>query len=151
MKKKVLHMNDFDVSEKPLIYTCYGLGSCIGLFLTDRRLNLSGGAHIPIPFSLGGGGFLDASHMIEELMNRFVYMGSDLGNLRAKLTGGAQVYVSSISIGHQNTQVVMSQLIQKRIFIAASDVGGSISRTARFNTLTGELEISTSEKKTYSI
>lgn len=151
MKKKVLHMNDFDVSEKPVVYTCYGLGSCIGLFVTDRRLNLSGGAHIPIPFSLGGGSFLDATYMIDELLNTFVSMGSDLSNLRAKLTGGAKVYESALSIGEQNAQVVISQLIQKKVFIAASDVGGVVSRTARFNTLTGELEISTSEQKTYSI
>ena len=151
MRKKVLHINDFEVSERPVVFTCYGLGSCIGLFLTDRRLSLSGGAHIPIPFSIGGGDFLDAAHMINGLLNKFVEMGSDLANIRAKLTGGAQVYASNLSIGEQNQQVVVDLLLRKKVFIAATDVGGSISRTARFNSLTGELEISTSEQKTYSI
>lgn len=151
MRIKVLHMNDFEVSETPVIYTCYGLGSCIGLFLSDRRLSISGGAHIPIPVALGGGSFLDATFIISEMIDQFAKLGSDLSNLRAKLAGGAQVYASSGSIGEQNANVVLDQLIQRRVFIAASDVGGTISRTARFNSLTGDLEISTSELKTYSI
>ena len=151
MKKRMLNINEVDVTCNPVIYTCYGLGSCIGLFVTDRLKGLSGGAHIPLPRFSDEGEFLDATRLINELLCAFTALGSDLNCLRAKVTGGAQVYDGSINIGEQNARVVLQQLTDKKIFIAATDVGGRVSRTARFNSVTSELEISTSEQKTYCI
>lgn len=140
-----------DVSNTPVEYTCYGLGSCIGLFVTDRVKGLSGGAHIPLPSALHEGVFLDASQLIEQLLSAFSLNGSDLNTLRAKVTGGAQIYAGTSDIGQQNVSIVLQTLIDKKIFIAAKDVGGLVSRTVRFTSTTGELQISTSEQKTYSI
>lgn len=151
MKKRMLNINEVEVNGKPVVYTCYGLGSCIGLFITDRLKGLSGGAHIPMPFSLDASEFKDAAYMINRLLFAFSVQGSDLNYLRAKVAGGAQMYESSSGIGQQNIRIVLQMLIDKRIFIAATDVGGKVSRTARFNSITGELQISTSEKKTYCI
>lgn len=89
--------------------------------------------------------------MIQAMLELLSTHGSDLCSLRAKVTGGAQVIGSSLCMGAQNTEAVLSQLIEKRIFVAGLDVGGTISRTARFNSATGELVINTSEHKTYSI
>ncbi len=148
----MLNINEVEVSEKPVEYICHGLGSCIGLFVTDRLKGLSGGAHIQLPSSPNNSGeHLGASYLINKLLNDFSAQGSDLNYLRAKVTGGARVYNGSLNIGEQNVQVVLQQLIDRRIFIAAKDVGGRISRTARFNSITGELQISTSELKTYCI
>jgi chemotaxis protein CheD len=151
MNKRMLNINEIDVTDEPLVYTCFGLGSCIGLFITDRLKKISGGAHIAMPSSLTDGEFMGASHMINLLLKSFEDMGSDLNGLTAKITGGANMYASSLDIGDQNIKVVQEQLIRKRIFIAATDVGGKVSRTARFNSATGELQIFTSEQKSYSI
>lgn len=151
MRKRMLNINEVEVTEKPVMFTCHGLGSCVGLFVTDREKGLSGGAHIPMPSSNSSGEFLDATHLINKLLNDFSAMGSNLNYLRAKVTGGAQIYEGSLNIGEQNVQAVIQQLIDKKIFIAATDVGGRVSRTARFNGMTGELQISTSELKTYCI
>jgi len=151
MRKRMLNINEVDVTAKPVVYTCYGLGSCIGLFVTDKPKGLSGGAHIPLPASTETDGFLGASRLINELLQAFQQLGSDLSYLRAKITGGAQVYDSLLNIGEKNIRAVLQQLIEKKIFIAATDVGGRVSRTARFNSVTGELCISTSEQKTYCI
>jgi chemotaxis protein CheD len=78
-------------------------------------------------------------------------LGSDLAYLRAKITGGAQVYDSHLNIGQRTSQEVIRQLIDNKIFIAATDIGGRVSRTARFNSFTGDLQITTSEQKTYCI
>jgi chemotaxis protein CheD len=147
----MLNINEIDVTNKPLVYTCFGLGSCIGLFVTDRVKKISGGAHIAMPSSLHDGEFFGASHMIDLLLRSFEDMGSDLNGLSAKITGGANVFCSSLDIGDQNIKVVQQQLINKKIFISATDVGGKISRTARFNSVTRELQIFTSEQKLYSI
>jgi len=151
MKKRMLNINEVDVTQEPVIYTCYGLGSCIGLFVMDRTKGLTGGAHIPLPSASDTGEFLGASRLINELLGSFSLMGSDLHCLRAKVTGGARVYESSLNIGEQTAEMVLKKLIDLRVYIAGIDVGGKISRTARFNSVTGELKISTSEMKTYSI
>lgn len=140
-----------DVSDRPVVYTCYGLGSCIGLFVSDRTKGLSGGVHIPLPHATGQSEFKDATYLIDELLNAFRAWGSDLNSLRAKVTGGAQVYGSYSVIGLQNTEIVLKQLTDRKVYIAATDVGGTVSRTAHFHSQSGELEISTSEQKKYSI
>lgn len=140
-----------EVTSSPVLYTCYGLGSCIGLFVTDRVKKLTAGAHIPLPFSRGGGIFRGADTMIQELLVLLKGEGSDLCSLRAKMTGGAQVYTGTNDIGLQNIQAVFQVLTNSKIYVASSDVGGLVSRTARFNSETGALYISTSEQKTYCI
>lgn len=151
MRNQTLHINGTDVTFEPVIYTCFGLGSCIALFIVDRVTGLAGGAHIALPVSLDDGEFLGAMRLIDTLLTNFHKMGSNLYCLRAKVTGGAKVYDSLIDIGKQNIEAVVQQLTTRKIFLAAADVGGHLARTARFNSLTGELVISTSDRKTYTI
>ena len=151
MINRVLNINDVDATHEPVLYTCYGLGSCIGLFITDRMKGLTGGAHIPLPSDQCTGEFLGAIWLINKLLDSLTLLGSDLSCLRAKITGGASGYKSTYNIGKQNVDTVLQKLIDIKIYIAAKDVGGNVSRTARFNSLTNELVISTSSLKTYSI
>jgi chemotaxis protein CheD len=151
MRTRILNINEIDITMKPVVYTCYGLGSCIGLFITDRLKGFSGGAHIPLPASLPDGEFLDAPHMIKELLDSFAGLGSNLNMLHAKVTGGANVYSGSCNIGEQNSRAVLQQLTLHKIYIAGTDLGGKLSRTARFNSITRELHISTSDLQKYCI
>ncbi len=151
VKIRVLNINEMEVSDQPVVFTCYGLGSCIGLFVTDRTNGISGGVHIPLPHTSGPSEWKDATYLISELLHSFQAWGSDLRTLRAKVTGGAQVYGSLYGIGAQNAEAVLKQLTDRKIYIAATDVGGTISRTARYHSPSGELEISTSEQIKYSI
>jgi chemotaxis protein CheD len=150
-KIRMLNINEMDVSDESVVFTCYGLGSCIGLFMTDRTKGLSGGVHIPLPQATGTSELKDATSLINELLNKFRTKGSDLNTLRAKVAGGAQVYGSHSEIGFQNTETVLKELTDRKVYIAATDVGGTVSRTARYHSQSGELEISTSEQKKYSI
>jgi chemotaxis protein CheD len=150
MKQRMLNINEIDATNKPVVYKCYGLGPCIGLFVTDRQKRISGGAHIPFSPSSGTGDLCDATHLISQLLTVLCSLGSDLRCLNAKVIGGAQLFGTS-DFGRKNTEAVLEQLIDHKIFIAATDVGGSVSRTAYYNSLTGELHISTSENKKYCI
>jgi chemotaxis protein CheD len=147
----MLNINEMDVSAEPVVYICYGLGSCIALFLTDRTKGLSGGVHIPLPYRSDNSEWKDATCLIDELLEAFQAGGSDLNTLRAKVAGGAQVYGNQVGIGMLNVEVVLKQLCDRKVYIAATDLGGNVSRTARYNSNSGELEISTSEQKKYSI
>jgi chemotaxis protein CheD len=151
MMHRMLNINDVAVFNQPVELVCYGLGPCIGLFVSDRVKGISGGAHIPLSQKLLKSALKDANEMVDEMLKTFQYFGSDLTTLRAKMAGGASVLAQLSSIGEENTLVVRELLISKNIFVAAADVGGHASRTARFNSASQTLSISTSEKKHYFV
>ena len=153
-----LNIGEVEVQAQPAIYTCRGLGSCVGLFLQDRLTGHSGGAHIFLPNEEAGnlhlGKFCSVRAALDELLARFARMGTHLTSLRAKIVGGANVLSHQIETGSQNASLLINELIGRKIFLAASDVGGNYCRTARFNSLSGELFIRAStdyESKTYLI
>lgn len=152
---KYIKINEWDVGTEETEYVCFGLGSCVGVFMTDRLSGISGAAHIPVSVRQhpvpGDSQFLDASTMLTGLLNKFKVLGSGLTGLRAKLAGGAHVYESSPAIGSQNILTVTRLLQERQIYLAGADVGGRVSRSARFNSVTGELLVSTSEMKSYFI
>lgn len=150
MREHILYINCVYVDQDRASYTCYGLGSCVGLFVSDRVTGLSGGAHIPLPSALPGE-FLGACELIEKLMKTLTDRGSNLANIRAKIVGGSQVYPSAIRMGEANVNAVIEHLMHRKVFLAAMDVGGTVSRTARFNSSTGEILITTSEQRRYLI
>lgn len=150
MKNKVLVMNAVDVTREPVVYVCYGLGSCIGLFLSDKQRKIAGGAHIPLPASCEGD-FIGADLLIQQLLDSFKRSGSDLQGLSAKVTGGANLFSSALNLGQQNYIAVLELLMRQKILVAATDVGGQASRTVQFNSETTKIFITTSDKKSYSI
>lgn len=151
MKNEVLQINELCVTRQPVVYTCFGLGSCIALFIADRLTGVTGGVHIPMPDDIVAGEFLSAARLIETLLSNFQKLGSNLSFLRAKIAGGAQIYDSFTSLGQQNIDAVVAHLRERKIFLAAADVGGKLARTAHFNSVTGALTIFTSEQKSYTI
>ena len=145
---RTIKINEIDVTDSHAVYTCYGLGSCIGLFLNDRTIHLSGAAHIPMPVSMSNE-MLAAEQMINELLTRFSAYGSSLLCLRAKIAGGARIYEGALDTGCQNVDAVTQALRKHKVYVAATHVGGKVSRTARYNTSTGVLYIRTSQKQEY--
>jgi chemotaxis protein CheD len=138
-------------NQKNVTYTCLGLGSCIGLFLHDRTTGITGGAHIMLPDGetslVEDGKFFTADSAMSELLARFKEMGSSLQTLRAKITGGANVIESGYEIGSKNIASVVGQLINNKVFIAAKDIGGTHSRTARFHSASGTLMVHVAQTK----
>jgi len=148
-----LNLGDIKVFNTPGIITCFGLGSCVGLFLYDRIHKIGGGAHIMLPMLEGAenctgiskGSY--ANHAIEALLEQMKLKESNVDGLglRAKLAGGANLFNSGqMQVGKKNIAAVLEQLLLRKIYVAATDVGGTQSRTARFYTGTGNVEINTS-------
>jgi chemotaxis protein CheD len=150
MKNKTLNINQPDVTDEAVIYTCFGIGSCIALFLNDRMTGLAGGAHIPLAHE-GTGAFVSATTLLDELLSKFQSKGSHLNVLRAKITGGAQVFESTMAIGAENIKAIRHELVERKIFVAAEDVGGQLPRTARFNTRTGDLVVISQDRSRLTI
>lgn len=144
MREYKLNIDELVVSKhEQTVYNCLGLGSCIGLFLQDRQTGISGGAHILLPQNVPA--------VIAELLRQFKALGSDLLNLRAKVAGGANVIATGYEVGSQNTSSVLEQLIQQRIYIAAQDVGGRLSRSAQFDARTGTMTVRFSQSNEFKI
>jgi len=128
------------------ILACYGLGSCLGLFLQDRRLNIAGCAHIFLPHpgydSVPLYRGYDVESAVAELLEQFVRHGSSLQGLRAKLVGGASVVGNDVfETGKRNVESALKQLTLRQIFVAAMDVGGRQSRTAKMDVSSGMLYV----------
>jgi chemotaxis protein CheD len=151
MTKRMLNINEVAVFKEPVEMICYGLGSCVALFVSDRVKGISGGAHIFLSEKIANSELKGASELVDELLKGFQNYGSDLKTLRAKMAGGARIFDTLSSTGADNAKEILRLLVSKSIFVAASDVGGEISRTARFNSSDQSLLISTSDQKKYSV
>jgi chemotaxis protein CheD len=156
MMQYKLNIGDVVSSSLEATYTCFGLGSCIGLFLQDRITGLAGGAHILLPEKEKGptckNKFYNVEGALNELLYQFREKGSNLTSLRAKVTGGASVISVNTQTGFLNAESVARSLVNRKIYIAAIDVGGYFCRTARFESETGLLTVKiplTNEYKTY--
>jgi chemotaxis protein CheD len=153
----ILNIGDLVTGKtKDVTYSCLGLGTCLGVFLQDRSLGISGGAHIMLPdnestvFSYFKYGSVSAA--LDEMMQQFKVLGSNLNTLRAKVAGGASIYTDSLSTGERNVASVTLYLKNHGIYIAAMDVGGTYNRAARFDCGTGTLHVNvpqTNEYRTY--
>lgn len=152
----MLNIGEIGVLNRPGILTCFGLGSCIGLFLYDRIHKVGGGAHIMLPTSaeskegISNSVLRYADHAIVALIQQMKTKGADINGMgiRAKLVGGAHLFKGEhLQVGKKNIEAVIKYLTKNKIYIASKDIGGTVSRTARFYTVNGNVEVSTSTYK----
>jgi chemotaxis protein CheD len=150
-----LNIGDVAISTREANYSCYGLGSCIGLFILDRLTGISGGAHILLPESEKGPSdfakYYNVTEAIDEILMRMKFTGNPLTSLRAKIVGGANVVPINCQTGQRNIQSVIKHLTDRKIFIAASDVGGTYCRSAKFESSTGLLTVRIPQINEYKI
>lgn len=151
MMSRVLGLNEVEVSVKPVELVCEELDSCIAVFVTDRIRKVSGGAYIPLPCSDAKTEMKCVVELIDELLYKLERKGGSVNRLRAKIAGGANILDPAMDVGGHCTQSVLDLLQAKKIYISGSDLGGKISRSVRFNSVTQELMISTSEQQNYII
>ncbi|MBK6267255.1 chemotaxis protein CheD [Marivirga sp. S37H4] len=142
MLEHALNLGDFIVTKEAVNIACYGLGSCVGLFLYDRLNKISGAAHVVLADELEKGTTYNAKTAFEKLIEEIEKIGGNKDALRAKIVGGANLSNTGFNIGQKNVDTLVKLIRDNKIFMAGQDVGGSKSRTARFNTLNGDLMVS---------
>lgn len=112
-----------------------GLGSCIGLVITDRQAVVAGMAHVVLPTSGGKPGpapkFADLA--VTDLIAQVLAKGAVRQRLEAVMIGGAHMFSvgTSLDIGARNSAAVREELERERIRIVAEEIGGDRGRTAR--------------------
>ena len=156
MHEDYLNIGEVKAFDIPVILTCYGLGSCIGLYLFDSLNKRGGGAHIMLANEKKqSGNELNlgfASQAIDELLKILYNFSAEQYWIRAKIIGGAKVIkTDEYNIGKENIEAVKKYLIQKGVFIASMDVGGEWVRTGKFETNTGKLLVTAIHKTSNEI
>jgi chemotaxis protein CheD len=126
------------------VLVALGLGSCIGLALTDRRMGVAGLAHIVLPESQGHAvenrrKFADLA--IPELVTELVDLGAMQARLEAVLVGGATMFAPGLQVGQRNEIAVRALLGALGIPVVASATGGSLGRTMRVDVATGDVTV----------
>ena len=88
------------------------LGSCVGLFVKDRRSGITGGAHIFLPEANHDISFVEnmsAGDCVQQMLEQMREKGASLETMRAKIAGGSNVLMNFNEIGSRNTNAVIER------------------------------------------
>lgn len=143
-------ISDMGVVRADDILVTYALGSCVGICLYDGINKIAGLSHIMLPTStltttnVNAMRFADTA--VPMLINKMVILGAKPAFIKAKIAGGARMFVvdndSSISnIGDRNVIAVKQALLAHRISIIAEDTGADYGRTLYFDGAQGIMKI----------
>lgn len=145
----VLNTGETAVASRTGEIVCFGLGSCVGVFLYDKFKKVGAAAHIMLP---ANNKRPHSDQMFDTIVNRMISLGCDSLTIRAKLVGGADIMkLDAYNIGQRNIEYVKKKLKAAGIMILTEDVLGTESRTARLDIESGVLSIRNSNKKHYTI
>jgi chemotaxis protein CheD len=146
-------ISEMNVVKPPDMIRTSGLGSCVGIVLYDSTNEVAGLAHIMLPdSSLAKAGTINpakyANTAVEELVVMIEKAGGNIGLLKAKIAGGAQMFQFTsgsemMRIGPRNIEAVKEELKRLKIKLVAEDVGGNSGRTIEFDPKTSQLTIRT--------
>lgn len=140
-------------TRKGQVLVCYGLGSCIGLAISDRHARFGALVHVVLPDSklnrgqeLLPGKFADTA--VGAAVEELVKLGAIRSQLIARAAGGARMLNvigagSKLDIGARNIEAVKAALHKEGIPLMAEDTGGSYGRTLQLFIGTGRLLVST--------
>jgi len=144
------------VARAPEQLYSLGLGSCIGVAMYDSAVKIGGLIHILLPTCQG---FENGNHVrtkfadsgIAELVDALLKAGASRTRLKAKIAGGASMFVTSGTssvheVGKRNIQSSKDTLKKLGIDLVAHDTGGNKGRTIVFDIETGQLTIKTVDK-----
>lgn len=132
-------ISDYKITESPNHLITLGLGSCVGIFIYDKKSKIGGLSHIMLPDShlfsnksdIKIEKFADLAipKMVEEISE-----GNKSNQLVAKIAGGASMFklkgnAKSQNIGERNILAVEKILKELKIPIIAKHVGGEMGRS----------------------
>jgi chemotaxis protein CheD len=110
------------------------LGSCVATCLWDPVAGIGGMNHILLPDS-GGENIAASSYganAMELLINAMISAGAVKKRFRAKLFGGATMYVGLSDAGKKNGDFVLDYLARESIPLDGKSLGGTQARRVEF-------------------
>ncbi len=151
MQKNItIDIADFAVTKDPgAVLVTYALGSCIAVIAYDPVVKAGGMIHYMLPLSKASpekasrNPAMFADTGIPLLFQELYKLGCEKQRMTVKVAGGGALYDDKgmFNIGKRNYTVMRKMFWKNDIIIAAEDVGGSKSRTARLHIATGRVVI----------
>jgi chemotaxis protein CheD len=150
MNQIIVGISDLKVSNDPeAVIVTYALGSCIAVMVHDPVNKIGGMIHYMLPLSNTSqekgkekpAMFADTG--IPLLFEQMYALGAQKKNIVVKVAGGGSLYDDKgiFNIGQRNYTISRKIFWKNGILIAAEDVGGTKSRTARLFIGSGRVTI----------
>jgi len=143
-----IKIGELAVSKDKVLTTI--VGSCIACCIYDDKNKVIGMAHIMLPENKNSSdNNLKAKYAdtaIKNLLDELVSHGADIRNLKAKIVGGASIFVNEndvdmFNIGKRNADKVKKLLIDNNVKIISEDIGGRNGRNVIFDPNTFNVKI----------
>lgn len=145
-----INMAEFRVGANPVVFTCVGLGSCVGIVLYEPIAKIGGLAHIMLPFVASAkdrsnkAKFADTA--IDMMAGEMTKLGATYRFIKAKIFGGANMFPglgskTLMNVGERNVKAVKEILKDRKIRLTAEDTGGTAGRTIVFDITTGNVAV----------
>ncbi len=136
-------------ADRGVVISALGLGSCIGVVLTDALAGVAGMAHVMLPASRPGadgppGKFADTA--VPALLDQVVRLGADRVRVQARIAGGAQMFGGGggspmLNIGERNEEAVREALKAAGMRVRAADTGGNAGRSMQVSVTGGAVTV----------
>lgn len=136
-------------ADRSSVLITHGLGSCIAVMCWDPVRKVAGMLHFQLPSSSLSperaretpGTFADTG--IPLLFERMYALGARKGDIVVKAAGGGTFHgdAGTFDIGKRNHTMMRKIFWRAQVLVAAEDVGGARSRTARLFVDSGQVTI----------
>ncbi|WP_436923751.1 chemotaxis protein CheD [Halosimplex amylolyticum] len=143
---------DSKVTSGDAVLTTSGLGSCLGVAVSDRQADVAGLLHVMLPSidemeGQNGSKFADSG--IRDLVTEMERLGAERERMEAKIAGGSDMLDFSENgsgIGVRNVEKGRQTLAEFDIPIVGEDVGGDHGRSLRLEAKTGDLIVKSANR-----
>lgn len=148
--KKFIHVGEIHIGARATEISTI-LGSCVAVCLYDSVQRIGGMNHYLVPLWNENGlqspkyGNISIPRLIESMLN----VGCNIGNMQAKVFGGAnviEVTSQEMMIGRKNILIASEILREYRIPIVAKDIGGDKGRRILMQSDTGKIFLKYTKK-----
>lgn len=159
-KTLVVGVADMVVSNDPgAELVTYSLGSCLGITVYDPVKKIGGLFHVMLPDSkidlvkAVNSPFMFMDTGLPRLFHAAYNLGGERSRMLVKVAGGAQLLDDGniFNIGGRNFQALSDLIARNGLVIHARDVGGTTSRTLRFDLTSGTVAVKSPGVEFYSI
>lgn len=149
-KTLVVGVADMAASNDPgTILTTYSLGSCLGLTVYDPVTKVGGLLHLMLPDSsidpvkARTSPYMFVDTGVPRVFQAVYSLGGDRSRVVVKVAGGAQFLDNNrvFNIGERNLSSLTTLMARNGHRLQAQDVGGTSSRTLKFDLGNGEVSI----------
>ena len=160
MKEIIIKPDQMAVASGETMLKSLALGSSLAVCLYDRKAGIGGMVHTLLPKhpSVWEGkkeNLRWADTAVRELCEAMEKAGAALPDMRAKLVGGARIFIfteqDEEGVGYKNVLSARQALMELGIPIESEDTGESYGRSIYFYVKDGSVEIETVTRSRYRI